>query len=111
MLAITNSAGNSTDTVMVDIVPNTVDHITLETVSWKSGKGSGTLTVIASTDNLSAMLFVSVRATNPDVSTLAMTSLGSGRWQALVSMRPAPATVTVTSNLGGFASTATIAHG
>ncbi|KAF5362621.1 hypothetical protein D9758_009603 [Tetrapyrgos nigripes] len=108
-LTVANSAGNSTDTVMVNIVPVVIDHITLDLVSWKSGKGSGTLTVIATTDVASAMLFVS--ATNPDVATIAMTSLGAGRFQALVSMRPAPASVTVTSNLGGFAATSTIAHG
>ncbi|KAK0200589.1 hypothetical protein DFS33DRAFT_1224370, partial [Desarmillaria ectypa] len=96
-----NDAGESSDQVIINVNPGpTVDSITVEQASWKSGKGSGTLTVIASTNIISSQLLVSVSATNPDVDTIAMTSLGSGRFQALVSIKPSPAFVTVTSSLG-----------
>ncbi|KAK0432809.1 hypothetical protein EV421DRAFT_1461662 [Armillaria borealis] len=98
-LTVSNDAGESSDQVVININPGpTVDSITVEEASWKSGKGSGTLTVIASTNVISSQLFVS--ATDPDVDTIAMTSLGSGRFQALVSIRPSPVLVTITSSLG-----------
>ncbi|KAK0488389.1 hypothetical protein EDD18DRAFT_1079001 [Armillaria luteobubalina] len=96
-LTVSNDAGKSSDQVVININPGpTVDSITIEEASWKSGKGSGTLTVIASTNVASSQLF----ATDPDVDTIAMTSLGSGRFQALVSIRPSPVLVTITSSLG-----------
>ncbi|PBK87641.1 hypothetical protein ARMGADRAFT_938447 [Armillaria gallica] len=96
-LTVSNDAGESSDQVVININPGpTVDSITIEEASWKSGKGSGTLTVIASTNVASSQLF----ATDPDVDTIAMTSLGSGRFQALVSIRPSPVLVTITSSLG-----------
>lgn len=103
-LKASNTFGSSNDTVTVTINPSQgqVDHITFESVTWKSGKGSGTLTVIADTDVSSSKLFMS--ATNPDIPTVSMTSLGGNRWQALVMIKPAPTLVTVTSSLGGSAS-------
>ncbi len=55
---------------------------------------------IASVDGL-----VRLQATNPDIALTPMTPLGAGRFQSLVTIRPAPERVTVTSSLGGFAST------
>ncbi|KAF8890952.1 hypothetical protein BD779DRAFT_220306 [Infundibulicybe gibba] len=57
-LTVSNSKGSSTDNVMVVINPTQVDHITFESVTWKSGHGSGTLTVIASSDITSSKLFL-----------------------------------------------------
>ncbi|KAJ7572645.1 hypothetical protein C8J56DRAFT_790676 [Mycena floridula] len=101
-LNTTNSAGSSIDQVTVTINPTTIDQITFQQVTWKSGKGSGTLTVLASSNIASSSLFVS--ASTPDIAKTAMTSLGGGRWQALITIKPAPALVTVTSSLGASAS-------
>ncbi|KAF8890890.1 hypothetical protein BD779DRAFT_1701131 [Infundibulicybe gibba] len=101
-LNVTNNVGVGSDDVMVVVNPFQVDHITFESVTWQSGKGSGTLTVIADTDNLSSVLFMS--AMNPNIATIPMSPLGGGRWQAIVMVRPAPSSVTITSSLGASAS-------
>lgn len=102
-LVVSNSRGNSSDTVMITVNPSQIDHISFEEVDWQSGKGSGILTVIASTDSAVSQLFMS--ATNPDIASTPMSPLGGGRFQSLVTIKPAPERVTVTSSLGGFAST------
>ncbi|KAL0949902.1 hypothetical protein HGRIS_009930 [Hohenbuehelia grisea] len=100
---VSNTHGNSSDTVMITVNPSQIDHITFQEVSWQSGKGSGTLIVRASTDSDSAQLFMT--ATNPDIATIPMMPQGGGIFQVLVTVKPAPTQVTVTSSLGGFAST------
>ncbi|KAF8872785.1 hypothetical protein CPB85DRAFT_1216911 [Mucidula mucida] len=106
-LETSSAAGSSFDTVVFTINPSAVvDSITLEEVSWKSGRGSGLLTVIASTNVASSTLFMS--ATNPDIATVAMTPQGNNRFQVVVSLRPAPQSVTVSSSLGASVTTNTI---
>ncbi|KAF9048371.1 hypothetical protein BDZ89DRAFT_941281, partial [Hymenopellis radicata] len=102
-----SAAGSSFDTVVLTINPSAVvDSITLEEVSWKSGRGSGLLTVIATTNMASSTLFMS--ATNPNIATIAMTPQGNNRFQVVVSLRPAPQSVTVSSSLGASVTTNTI---
>ncbi|KAJ7579233.1 hypothetical protein C8J56DRAFT_340014 [Mycena floridula] len=104
-LNTTNAAGSTSDNVTVTVVPGNqvVDRITFETATWKAGKGSGTLTVIADSNIEGSQLILS--ALDADMSAIPMTSLGGGRWEILVSIRPAPTSVTVTSSFGGFAQT------
>ncbi|KAF9026950.1 hypothetical protein BDZ89DRAFT_1067279 [Hymenopellis radicata] len=106
-LTASSDAGSTTDSVAITINPSaTVDFITLEEVSWKSGRGSGLLTVTATTNSASSALFMS--ATNPNIDRLAMSPLGGNRFQIVVSVRPAPMSVTVSSSLGASTTTFTI---
>ncbi|KAK7036465.1 hypothetical protein VNI00_011662 [Paramarasmius palmivorus] len=91
-----NDAGSSTDEVVVNVNPAIADAITIETVDWKSGGGSGILTVRARTNSPVSQLFVSAST----IARVPMNPIGNQRFEALISIRPAPGSITVSSSLG-----------
>ncbi|ESK86953.1 hypothetical protein Moror_3350 [Moniliophthora roreri MCA 2997] len=95
-LEASSAAGKSTDEVVINVNPAIADSITVSTVSWKSGGGSGTLTVRASTNSPVSQLFVSAST----IARVAMNRIGDMQFESLISIRPAPASVTISSSLG-----------
>ncbi|KAI3618996.1 hypothetical protein WG66_000447 [Moniliophthora roreri] len=91
-----NDAGSSTDEVVVNVNPAIADSITIETVDWKSGGGSGTLTVRARTNSPVSQLFLSAAT----IARVPMNPIGNQRFESLISIRPAPGSVTISSSLG-----------
>ncbi|EEB94676.1 hypothetical protein MPER_06471, partial [Moniliophthora perniciosa FA553] len=91
-----NDAGSSTDEVAVNVNPAIADSITIETVDWRSGGGSGTLTVRARTNSPVSRLFLSAAT----IARVPMNPIGNQRFESLISIRPAPGSVTISSSLG-----------
>ncbi|KAK7062725.1 hypothetical protein VNI00_000213 [Paramarasmius palmivorus] len=95
-LEASSDAGKSTDEVIVNVNPAIADSITVSLVDWKSGGGSGILTVRASTNSPVSQLFVSAST----IARVAMNRIGDMSFESLISIRPAPGSVTVSSSLG-----------
>jgi hypothetical protein len=75
-------------------------------VSSKARQGSFQLDVTATTNSLTAKLFLSVAGSNPvpnPLSNAPMTSLGNGKWSLSAQIKGVPLSVTVTSDIGGKA--------
>jgi hypothetical protein len=82
----------------------TKDTITITSATAKNQKGVATLSVTATTTSKDPCTLLSITATgqNP-VGLTAMTLVAPGSWSFTITVKNKPLTVTVTSNLGGTA--------
>ncbi|KAL0573326.1 hypothetical protein V5O48_008624 [Marasmius crinis-equi] len=92
-----NDKGSSKDEVVINVSPAVVDAITVESIDRQSG-GGGTrvLTVVATTNSAVSQLFISADT----IQRIAMQPAGVQRFQAVISVRTVPTSVTISSSLG-----------
>ncbi|KAK1230578.1 hypothetical protein PQX77_006315 [Marasmius sp. AFHP31] len=97
MLEASNADGKTTDDVIINVSPAIADSISLESVELRSG-GGGTraLTVVATTNSPVSQLFLQA----DNIQRIPMSLIAPQRFQAIVSVRVPPTSVTITSSLG-----------